>query len=108
MGDTADFVAAAAREEMGKLHLLLDMCRLDFARHKNYLKRLCWAFYDHITKHAYFDYCTRSYAGIQTMSDLGHHFNLTRQQWWPAFAKATADTPTPKRLRVACHPKPKA
>ncbi len=72
---------------MGKLHLLLDMCRLDFARHKNYLKRLCWAFYDHITKHAYFDYCTRSYAGIQTMSDLGHHFNLTRQQWWPASAE---------------------
>lgn len=80
----ADFVAAAAREEMGKLHLLLDMCRLNLARHENYLKRLCGAFYDHITKHAYFEYCTRSYAGIQTMSSLGRAFNLTRQQWWPA------------------------
>ena len=67
----ADFVAAAAREELGKLHLLLDMCRLDLARHENYLKRLCWGFYDHITKHAYFEYCTRTHAGIQTMSDLG-------------------------------------
>ena len=80
----ADFVAAAARGEMGKFYLLLDMCRLDLARHENYLKRLCWGFYDHITKHAYFKYCTRTYAGIQTMSDLGHYFNLARQQWWPA------------------------
>lgn len=80
----ADFVAAAAREEMGKHYLLLDMCRLDLALHENYLKRLCWAFYDHITKHAYFEYCTRSYAGIQTMSSLGYYFNLARQQWWPA------------------------
>lgn len=80
----ADFVAAAAREEIGKFYLLLDMCRLDLTRHENYLKRLCWGFYDHITKHAYFEYCTRTYAGIQTMSDLGHYFNLARQQWWPA------------------------
>lgn len=83
----ADFVAAAAREEMGKLHLMLDMCRLDLSRHENYLKRLCGAFFDHITKHAYFEYCTRSHAGIQTMSGLGYHFNLTRQKWWPAGAE---------------------
>ena len=83
----ADFVAAAAREEMGKLHLMLDMCRLDLSRHENYLKRLCWGFYDHITKHAYFEYCTRSYAGIQTMSALEYNFNLTRQRWWPAGAE---------------------
>ena len=25
-----------------------------------------------------------------------------------AFSMASADTPTPERLRVACHPKPKA
>ena len=83
----ADFVAAAAKEEMGKLYLMLDMCRLDLSRHENYLKGLCWAFYDHITKHTYFEYCTLSHAGIQTMSDLGYHFNLTRQKWWPAGAE---------------------
>ncbi len=45
---TASFLGSTAREEMAKVHLLVDACRLDFSRHESVLKRLCKAFYSHI------------------------------------------------------------
>ncbi len=47
------FLLATADEEMAKVFILLDMCRVDFKRHENILKNLCRAFYDHVSKHAY-------------------------------------------------------
>lgn len=50
---SAGFLLATADEEMAKVYILLDMCRLDFIRHENYLKNLCRGFYDHVVKYAY-------------------------------------------------------
>ena len=47
------FLLTTANEEMAKSYILLDACRLDFSRHQSILKRLCYAFYDHISKYAY-------------------------------------------------------
>lgn len=50
---SAGFLLATADEEMAKVYILLDMCRLDFGRHENYLKKLCRGFYNHVVKYAY-------------------------------------------------------
>jgi AbiV family abortive infection protein len=47
------FLLTTANEEMAKAYILLDACRLDFFRHQSTLKRLCYAFYDHVSKYAY-------------------------------------------------------
>ena len=47
------FLLTTANEEMAKSYILLDTCRLDFSRHQSVLKRLCYAFYDHVSKYAY-------------------------------------------------------
>jgi len=47
------FLLTTANEEMAKSYILLDACRLDFSRHHSVLKRLCYAFYDHVSKYAY-------------------------------------------------------
>ena len=47
------FLLTTANEEMAKSYILLDACRLDFTRHQSVLKRLCYAFYDHVSKYAY-------------------------------------------------------
>ena len=47
------FLLATADEEMAKVFILLDMCRVDFERHESILKNLCRAFYDHVAKYAY-------------------------------------------------------
>ena len=50
---SAGFLLTTADEETAKVYILLDMCRLDFIRHENYLKNLCRGFYDHVVKYAY-------------------------------------------------------
>ncbi len=50
---SAGFLLTTADEEMAKVYILLDMCRLDFTRHESLLKNLCRGFYDHVIKHAY-------------------------------------------------------
>lgn len=50
---SAAFLLATAREELSKIFILIDMCRLDFTTHESTAKRLCAAFYNHISKHAY-------------------------------------------------------
>lgn len=52
---TAHFLLATADEEVGKVYILLDMLRLDFAKHEGELRKLCGAFYNHLSKHAYTD-----------------------------------------------------
>jgi len=48
-----NFLITTANEEIAKFYIMVDACRLDFDKHKNILKRLCRAFYNHITKYAY-------------------------------------------------------
>ena len=50
---SSGFLLATADEEMAKVYILLDMCRLDFTKHENTLKHLCRAFYEHVAKFAY-------------------------------------------------------
>ena len=50
---SAEFLLATAKEEVGKVFLLLDMIKLDFAKHESILRRLCRAFYNHGVKSAY-------------------------------------------------------
>jgi AbiV family abortive infection protein len=49
----AKIFLTTADEEMAKVYILLDCCRLDFKRHQSVLKKLSFAFYDHTAKHAY-------------------------------------------------------
>ena len=50
---SAEFLLSTAKEEVGKVFLLLDMIKLDFAKHESILRRLCRAFYNHGAKSAY-------------------------------------------------------
>jgi len=50
----ASFLAVTAREEISKVHILTDACRLDFEKHASNIRNLCRAFYSHIDKFAYF------------------------------------------------------
>jgi AbiV family abortive infection protein len=50
---SARFLLTTAREEIAKSYILADMCRLDLSKQHSVLRKLCRAFYDHISKHAY-------------------------------------------------------
>lgn len=81
--DRADFLAATAQEEMGKAYILLDMCRVDLARHQHVLRHLCGSFYSHVLKHVYFDLSANDYAGIWELSQVQHYFRIQATEWWP-------------------------
>lgn len=49
----AKIFLTTAGEEIAKVYILIDCCRLDFTRHLSVLKKLTHAFYDHTIKHAY-------------------------------------------------------
>lgn len=78
---SAELLVAAAREEMGKAYLLVDMCRLDFERHLARLDRLCEAFYSSAIKHAYYQICARKSAGIGTMGDVRRVLDLELRRY---------------------------
>jgi len=78
------FVLSTASEEIAKIHLLLDACRLNFVKHDNQAKHLCAAFYDHIKKHAYIE--------MMHMFELPHNRDMgaltqiweyATKKWWP-------------------------
>lgn len=79
---SASFLLATANEEMAKSYILLDMCRLDFARHTNILYGLCRAFYDHVAKHAYNEVARSSH--FTDMSHVKEMWDLEITKWWPA------------------------
>jgi len=49
----ASFLGFTALEEIAKIRILVDACRLNFEKHGSTLKNLCKAFYDHLSKYAY-------------------------------------------------------
>ena len=77
---TARFLITTAREEIAKTYILVDMCRLDFARHESVLRKLCQAFYDHIAKHAYIEVLT--FVNIKSMNDAKGVWQRAVKRWW--------------------------
>ena len=80
----ASFLITTAEEEMGKIYILLDMCRVDIARRQDVLRHLCVCFYNHIIKHVYLDLSVNEYAGIRELSEVKHYFRVGAQKWWPS------------------------
>ena len=82
--ESASFLITTAEEEMGKIYILLDMCRVDIARRQDVLRHLCVCFYNHIIKHVYLDLSVNEYAGIREHSEVKHYFRVGAQKWWPS------------------------
>ena len=79
---TASFLGSTAREEMAKVHILIDACRLDFYRHKSVLKRLCKAFYSHIAKYAYYN--VLRLPALSDMEEVKRIWENNVKKWWPS------------------------
>jgi len=79
---SAVFLLATADEEIAKAYILLDMCRVDFSRHESTLKKLCQAFYNHVTKHAYNKVIRHK--GFLEFKQVKAFWETEMVQWWPA------------------------
>ena len=79
---TASFLGSTAREEMAKVHILIDACRLDFSRHESQLRRLCKAFYNHIAKYAYYN--VLSLPKLSDMEEVKKIWENNVKKWWPS------------------------
>jgi AbiV family abortive infection protein len=80
---SAAFLLATTDEEMAKAYILLDMCRLDFTRHKNFLKNLCRAFYNHVLKSAYIE-IVRFPVEFRDMTHVKELWDVEIKRWWPS------------------------
>jgi AbiV family abortive infection protein len=78
---SATFLSTTAREELSKVYILTDACRLDFSRHQSVLRKLCKAFYDHIAKHAY--YKVHSFPTLISMDRVKLVWEAEVTRWWP-------------------------
>ena len=90
---SAGFLLATADEEMAKIYILLDMCRLDFSRHENYLKNLCRGFYNHVVKYAYRAIIEpiRSYPDMENIREF---WLAETTRYWPSgFESGEPDFP---------------
>jgi AbiV family abortive infection protein len=79
---SARFMLTTCREEIAKSYILLDTCRLDLEKHHSVLYRLCRAFYDHISKHAYLE--VLDFPNIHSMTDVKNIWEIEVKRWWPA------------------------
>ena len=79
---SARFLLTTAREEIAKSYILADMCRLDLEKHHSVLRRLCRAFYDHISKHAYLE--VLQIPNINSMCKAKTLWESEVKRWWPA------------------------
>ena len=75
----ASFFLATADEEVAKVLILIDACRLDPDKHVSVLQSLCKAFYDHRLKYAY--NAMRRYPPVFNGMVAGWRFWTKR--WWP-------------------------
>lgn len=79
---SARFLLTTAREELAKPYILIDACRLDHQKHESVQRRLCQAFYDHISKHAYLK--VLNFTNLHSMSDAKAIWDTEVKRWWPA------------------------
>lgn len=89
---TARFLLTTAIEEIAKIYILLDMVRLDIKKHRSVAKKLCAAFYDHISKHAYYEV-----QSFDRLRDIEHAYNFweieTKKFWKGDFFSGEPDMP---------------
>ncbi len=78
---SARFLLTTAREEIGKSFILTDCCRLDFMKHDSVLRKLCRAFYDHISKHAYLKLI--EFPEVGSMQDAQTIWETEVRRFWP-------------------------
>lgn len=78
----AGFLVATADEEIAKSYIILDACRLNFTLHESPLRRLCRAFYDHVTKHAYNEVVR--FGHFHDMEQVRELFHTELRRWWPS------------------------
>lgn len=78
------FLNATAQEELGKLFILLDICRLESKDREKYLKQLCKSFYSHLSKHVYF--ALRKYKAkiFDNGAAVKEAFCRESRLWWPS------------------------
>jgi len=79
---SAKFLLTTAKEELAKTLILSDLCKLDIKKHENITKRLCSAFYNHVSKHAYYE--TVNHKDITSMDDFKIVWNNATQKYWPS------------------------
>ena len=91
---TAKFLLTTTNEEMAKTYILLDACRLDLSRHTSTLRRLCWAFYDHIAKYAYNEIINRSDI-IRDMQQIKVFWEAETTKWWPSSGPESGEPDMP-------------
>lgn len=90
---SARFMLATAREEIAKSYILVDACRLDLKRHDAVLRRLCRAFYDHISKHAYLE--VLKFPNLRSLAEAKEIWFLETKRWWPAGSPDTGEPDMP-------------
>lgn len=82
---SARFLLTTAREEIAKSFILMDACRLDMDKHNSDLRKLCKAFYNHISKHAYLEF--PNFPNVHTMVDAKNIWEIETKRWWPAMVE---------------------
>ncbi len=82
----ASFLVTTAEEEISKIYILLDVCRLKFSVHEGALRNLCSAFYDHIKKHGYYYIVRMTHEGFRfwNVEHVREVLHLELVKWWPA------------------------
>lgn len=78
---SAHFLLTTAKEEMAKSYIFLDMCRLNFLKHEDVLKKICMAFYNHVFKHAYLQ--LHNFWRINDMAHAKDIWKSETTKWWP-------------------------
>lgn len=78
----AGFLRATADEEMAKVYIIIDMCRLNFDKHESVLIKLCQAFYDHVKKHAYNEVVR--FPNVYDMKHVKEIYEVETIKWFPA------------------------
>ena len=78
---SARFLLTTSQEELAKSYILVEMCRLDLEKHESVLRRLCCAFYDHISKHAYLKIL--DFPNINSMDNAKAIWEIEVQRWQP-------------------------
>jgi len=79
---SAHFFLTTVDEEIAKLYILLDMCRLDFKKHESILRCLCRAFYDHVLKYAYIEIHRLNF--IDDFYQAQEMWDIETKKWWPS------------------------
>jgi len=90
---SAHFLLTTANEEISKLYILLDMCRLDFKKYESVLRCLCRAFYDHVLKHSYIEIQRLNWG--YDFSQIQEIWGNETRKWWASDAIESGEPDIP-------------